>query len=177
MAISKTLVPDSEDVFGKQRVVSFDITPDTSYPTGGYSFTAANLGWSELKGATVIGGNSTSGGYKLHYDTTNKKLMVFRQAGLTPAGTNGSSTVTGNAVVVGGAVGEAIGINPDTNAGVLSKAAATNRTIPIATFLGASLTAPAQTFTGTAVAAGALVEVANAVNLSTSTFRVEFRGV
>jgi hypothetical protein len=98
-------------------------------------------------------------GYKYEYDATNKKLIIRQVAAQTPAGTNAASTVTGNAVVVGGGIGEAIGINPDTNAGVLSKAAATNRTIPITTFLGGALTAPAQTFTGTAQAAGAMAEL------------------
>lgn len=177
MAITKTLVPDSSDVWGKTRVEAYDITLDTSYPTGGYSLPASALGWSQINGAVKLGGNSTAGGYEVHYDTVNAKLMVFRSAGFTPAGTNGTSAVSGNVTVVGGAIGEAIGINPDSNAGVLSKAAATNRTIPIATFLGAAPTAAAQTFTGTAVAAGALAQVSNGVNLSTVTVRVRFEGI
>lgn len=72
-------------------------------------------------------------GYQYQYvrGTTlaNGKLVIFA---------GGGGSVTGNVTVVGGGIGEAIGINPDTNAGVLSKAAATNRTIPIATFLGAA---------------------------------------
>jgi hypothetical protein len=98
-------------------------------------------------------------GYKYEYDYTNKKLIIRQVAAQTPAGTNAASTVTGNVVVKGGGIGEAIGINPDTNAGVLSKGAATDRTIPVATFLGGALTAPAQTFTGTAQAAGPMVEL------------------
>lgn len=88
----------------------------------------------------------------------------IQQKAFTPAGTNGTSTVTGNVVVVGGGIGEAIGINPDSNAGVLSKAAATNRTIPLATFLGGTQTAGAQTFTGTAVAADTLLVSAGTTN-------------
>lgn len=99
----------------------------------------------------------------------------LKQLAFTPAGTSGTSSVTGNVTVVGGGVGEAIGINPDSNAGVLSKAAATNRTIPIATFLGAAPTAGAQTFTGTEVAVDTLIGsagVGTALLKEVSTFGV-----
>lgn len=139
-----------------------------SYTTGGISLNFVTAALSGTKGQTALPGISKQpirasidgiAGYKYEYDRTNKKLIIRQSAGFTPAGTNASSTVTGNVSVVGGGIGEAIGINPDTNAGVLSKAAATTRTIPIATFLGAAPTAGAQTFTGTAVAAGAMAEL------------------
>ena len=168
MAISKTVVPDSEDIWGKHRVKVFDITLDSSYPTGGYSLTATDLHWSQLDSVEVISGNSASGGYVFNWDTVNKKLMAFYgAAGATPAG-----TISGNVTVVGGSIGEAIGINPDSNAGVLSKAAATTRTIPIATFLGA-----APTFTGTAGSAGGLTEVGNGSSLATVVVRARCIGV
>ena len=171
MAITKVRVPDSEDVFGSQRVVSYDITLDTSYPTGGYSFTAATLAWTELKGAVVLGGNSASGAYKLHYDTVNKKLMVFRQAGHTPAGTNSQPSFT---VASAGAIGTnmEVGLSADSAAATFEGGVGitASRTLTTTSPVGTP------TFTGTAVAASALVEVANAVNLSSLTFRVEFRG-
>lgn len=171
MAAVLTLVKDGYDVWGgRTKVQVAQYALDSSYPTGGYSLPATKFGMKAIWNI-IVGhcGGSASAGYQFWYDIVNSKFMVFRSAGFTPAGTNAASTVTGNAVVIGGGVGEAIGINPDTNAGVLSKAAATNRTIPITTFLGGALTAPAQTFTGTAVAAGALVEVANAVSLAALT--------
>lgn len=88
----------------------------------------------------------------------------LQQKAFTPAGTNSTSNVTGNVIVKGGAIGEATGINPDSNAGVLSKAAATDRTIPIATYLGATPSAAAQTFTGTAVSADSLIVSAGTSN-------------
>lgn len=96
-------------------------------------------------------------GFTYAYDRTNKKLIIRASAAITPAGT--IAVTEGAVTVVGGGIGEAIGINPDSNAGVLSKAAATNRTIPRATFLGSATTAA---FTGTAVTAAALAELANA---------------
>ncbi|MDQ3803280.1 MAG: hypothetical protein M3416_05435 [Acidobacteriota bacterium] len=148
------------------RLVFADVAMDNSYAAGGEPISAAELGLPEILGALHLGGDSDAVGYHAHFDTDNNKLMVARTAGHTPAG-----SVGGSATVVGGGIGEAIGINPDSNAGALSKAAATNRTIPLATLLGA-----APTFTGTAVAAAALAEVANGVDLSAVTFRMMFVG-
>ena len=153
---------------GSEMATEGLVTLSGAYATGGVPLTQLALGLSTVNSATF-----EQGAYTFKYDITNEKLLMYRSAGFTPAGTNGTSTVTGNVVVKGGTLGEAIGINPDTNAGVLSKAAASDRTIPIATYLGGTQTAGAQTFTGTAVAAGALVEVANAVSLTgiTTNFR------
>lgn len=124
-----------EHAFGTLAVGASPLT----YATGGLVLSFAGL--DVIKSGAVprevrVWSEPTSGspsGYQYGYvrGTTrdNGKLAILQ---------SGAGTVTGNVTVVGGAIGEAIGINPDTNAGVLSKAAATNRTIPIATFLGAA---------------------------------------
>lgn len=168
MAATITLSGDWLQSVGSEFVTSGTLTLGT-YATGGVQVTPAMVGLGSFIGAPVF----SAPGYAFSWDAANNKVLAYVSAGFTPAGTNGTSAVTGNVTVVGGGIGEAIGINPDTNAGTLSKAAATNRTIPIATFLGAAPTAAAQTFTGTAVAAGALVEVANGVSLAAVT--VQFR--
>jgi hypothetical protein len=189
MALTRVTVPDSEDVFGKQRVVSQDITLDTSYPTGGYSIAPASLGWSEIKGVTIIGGNATAGGYKAHWDTTNKKLMVFTAGGFTPegefTGTAAAQVFTGEALaahshtipVTAGTAGDAV----TNNAGVLESTGGqdlTSNTTSGGTPAGTNSTsAVTGTFTGTAVSAAVLSEVGAATNLSTVQFRVEFRGI
>lgn len=151
--------------FGNIKAWIGQIQFDSSYPTGGESIPATMwqaFGMLGVLGIHVIGiPDATSGGVVVAWNYATLKLMAFRSGGFTPAGTIG-----GNVTVVGGGIGEATGINPDSNAGVLSKAAATNRTIPLATYLGA-----APTFTGTAVAAAALVEVANTTDLSAVTVR------
>jgi hypothetical protein len=167
MAISKSALL-YEDVWGKLRVRAYDVTLDTSYPAGGYG---ASLGFSAIAfgfgptgvifGVLPIAYDADGPLVVLGFDRVNKKLMAFRAGTVTPGG-----TISGNVTVVGGAIGEAVGINPDSNAGVLSKAAATNRTIPIATFLGA-----APTFTGTATGQGSLAEVTAAVSLAAVTVR------
>lgn len=155
MSITVTIV--DEDIWGKTRVILADILLDSSYPTNGYTaalgFTPRAFGLKTIADLLVTGINGAGSGIvQIVFDKTNAKLLAFRTA---------LGTVVGNVTVVGGGIGEAIGINPDTNAGVLSKAAATNRTIPIATFLGAAPT----------IAQGSLAEVTNTTNLSAVTIR------
>jgi hypothetical protein len=169
MSISKTF--RYEDVWGKTPIKIYDVTLDSSYPTNGYTpalgFKPEAFGLKSFLGVKTLSISAAGSGIvAVEYDFLNAKLMAFRVATFTPVG-----TISGNVTVVGGGIGEAIGINPDTNAGVLSKAAATNRTIPIATLLGA-----APTFTGTAQGQVALAEVSNAVNLSAVIVRLLMLG-
>jgi len=102
MAITRVLVPDSEDIVGKHRVVSQDITLDTSYPNDGYSITAASLGWSVIDGMVIIGGNEASGGYQMLWDNVNYKLLAFRSG--AESGTISAPTFTGAAHTLAGTV-------------------------------------------------------------------------
>lgn len=113
---------------------------------------------------------SQANGYVWGFDKATGKFKVFQTATVTPAGTNGASNVTGTVVVGGGAAGTALGITTDDNSGTLTKAAATARNIPIATFLGVIPQAGAQTFTGAATTAAALSEVANDTNVGAADF-------
>lgn len=153
--------------FGAVVASFITVTPDTSYPPGGYALTAAQCKVESplntaagIAGIVNMGGNTAATGYLLYWNSTTGKVMILTDGAGTPAG-----TLSGNVVVKGGAIGEPIGINPDSNAGVLSKAAATDRTIPYATFLGGALA-----FTGTPGAAGPMQDLAGATNLSTAVF-------
>ncbi len=175
------------------------------YATGGVAVTPAQVGLGSFIGAPSF----SAQGYTFAFVAATNKVLAYVSAGFTPAGsgtaaaqtftgesytpagTNAPSSVTGSVVVKGGGIGEATGINPDSTSGVLSKAAATDRAIPIATYLGVVPAAGAQTFTGsahtlagtnatsavtftgTAVPAAALIEVANGVDLSAVT--INFR--
>lgn len=136
------------------------------YATGGFVISPPRVAMGQIHGVIPIGFDTDAQGYVIQWNFQTGKLMVFQSAGFTPAG-----TISGNVVVKGGGIGEAIGINPDSVAGVLSKAAATDRTIPYATFLGGALT-----IAGTAVAKAALVEVSNGVDLSALTAHLMFIG-
>jgi len=145
-----------EFVWNKLYIRIYDITLAV-YATNGYTaalgFAPRNYALKTILGINQIGAaGAASIGLRVVFDSLNNKLLAVRTA---------AGTLTGNVVVVGGGIGEAIGINPDSNAGVLSKAAATNRTISIATFLGGAQT----------IAQGAFAEVANGVDLTTSIVR------
>lgn len=94
---------------------------------------------------------SSENGYFLSFNKATGKFKAWRYGG---------GTTAGNITVGGGAAGEALGITPDTNAGALTKAAATARAIPIATLFGAAPTVPA----------AAMTEVADDVDLGTFDF-------
>lgn len=64
-----------------------------TYTTGGESITRDVLGL----GRTDFFIAQPEQGYDFEYDYTNQKLKVFNSAGFTPAGTNGTSAVTGTA--------------------------------------------------------------------------------
>ena len=130
------------DLAGSKNVVRGTIAFDSSYPTGGESLTPANVGLSTITNLSV----SPKSGYTFEYDYTNQKLLAYLSAGFTPAGTNGTSAVTGtaaaqtftgsvlsdhahNVLVKGGASGgidEPIGVEGTDQ---LAKDAATDRTI------------------------------------------------
>lgn len=197
MAITKTLVPDSTDIWGKHRVESYDLALDTSYPTGGYSIPASSLGWSEITEVLFGGESGSTKGYHPVWDTANKKLMLFRSAGVTPAGTVAAPTFTGDALAAHRhslflnqadvADGAGTRVNAATNLiGANSGAdisvagvADTSSHGGIVDVTGGTPTGTnsAPAFTGTAVAATNLVQVSNAVNVSAVTIRAKFIGI
>ncbi len=172
MAITLSRVKDAEDVWGKHRTVLYDITLDSSYPTGGEAITPREVGLSIIKGAQVMGiKDATSGGVVVQWDYDSQKLMAFRSAGFTPAGTNSKPSFT---VEASGSIGSnmEVGLSADSNAATfeggtgITAARTLTTTSPVGT----------PTFTGTAVAAASLVEVSAGVSLASVTVRVLFYG-
>lgn len=158
----------SKDTAGIRQRRLLDFTGPASYTTGGETLAANSVGLGTIEHCpdfTISDGTSV---YLARYNRTTGKLQVYTSVA---AGGAITGTVAGNVVVKGSGIGEAIGINPDSNAGVLSKAAATDRTIPVATFLGGSLTV-----SGTAAGGTGLNEVSAATNLSTFVGRCEVIG-
>lgn len=155
MALTIGLTGDWMQSSGSQRATSGTITFDSSYATGGESLTAANIGLGRI---SFIEFNQGQSGYTFQYDYANSKVLVFRSAGFTPAGTNTAPTIT-------------TGTSATTTAPVYTNGGALTQTTGAAGITGVQ----APTFTGTAVAAAAQVEVANAVDLSALV--VKFRAV
>lgn len=154
MGLTVSLV--REGVTGDLRWAAADITFDSSYPTGGESLTAADLGFTAAEPYAqiikLVAGHK--GGYTFDYDYTNHKLIAYLAGAHTHdlflknadqadgAGTRVNATTdklgqnTGDVTVHGQAAGAS------AHGGVLG------------------------------VAAAALAEVGNTISLSTVTVRV-----
>lgn len=81
MALTLTAVANGAYVVGNKKFRTYDVTFDSSYPTGGESLTPANVGLKKI--VQVIGDGTftaTEGGttgVQVSYDYTNKKLQAF----------------------------------------------------------------------------------------------------
>jgi hypothetical protein len=106
MALVFTKVPDGSDVWGKTRTELFDVTLDTSYPTGGTTITPANVGMRTIHSAECVGGNAASKVLMYAFDTTTtpgsaKLLCLFPSGGGAAAPTTVvDPALTGGAVAV-----------------------------------------------------------------------------
>ena len=80
MAVTVAEIYDSQafvpELKNGQLCGLFNVTLDSSYPTGGEDLTEADLGLPA--GATVSGAiASATGGYVAHYDHANDKLIMY----------------------------------------------------------------------------------------------------
>jgi len=82
IATSSAGVEFERGVPGDMQYRVFEITFDSSYPTGGESMTAADIGFSKIEFITFAGGD---GGYVFDYDFANSKVIVYRSAGSAAA--------------------------------------------------------------------------------------------
>lgn len=76
---------------GSQRVVFGRVSFDSSYPTGGELVTPGLLGLNTISQILI----PINSGLAFGYDVTNKKILAYQSGGVTPAGTNSTSAVTG----------------------------------------------------------------------------------
>lgn len=74
MALTVTLSGDWMESIGNKRAVRATIAFDSSYPTGGESLTAANLGLGTIEYIRI----DPKAGYVFEYDYTNKKVLAYR---------------------------------------------------------------------------------------------------
>lgn len=84
IALVHSEVPNSH--MSNARVVMIAMTPDNSYPTGGYSMPAGSFGLTQIyqvhcsvRGSTT----AANAGYVAAYDYTNAKVQLFRQSAAT----------------------------------------------------------------------------------------------
>jgi hypothetical protein len=183
MALTYRFVEDS--VLGNWQGKLFNITLDTSYPTGGYLIapTKVQLGKTIL-GVQILAVNAAGSGIvQVSWDYANNKLMAFRVATFTPAGTVAAPTFTGAAH----AHDMVFKANPAANAVTMAANSLRNATAGDLTVAGAGADGGIQNttatgtnsvpaFTGGAQGQIAFAQVSNAVNLSAVTVRCLFIG-
>lgn len=81
MAATVSRVPDEANVsVGPIPVTSITVTGDTSYPTGGYSITAASLGMKAILGMAPLGNNTAAAGFEANWNTQTGKLQFYSGA-------------------------------------------------------------------------------------------------
>lgn len=167
MALSSTAVQNGlpEDKWGKCRIMARDVTFDASYPTGGEALPPSMFGMEEITGVSIIGYDADAAPYVVRYNYATGKLMVFSAGGFTPGGTISapSFTVTKGAILAS----SELGLSADA-----ATATVNNNTIAATLELVDNTPVGVPVFTGDAVAAASLAEVAAATDLSTLTIRV-----
>ena len=78
--ISRVSTPTHQPtVFGNMHVVFVDLTFDNSYPTGGESFVADDIG---LRTILYVSHVPVVGGFPVVYDYTNGKFLAYDQSGV-----------------------------------------------------------------------------------------------
>lgn len=76
----------AEDVFGRHRVRLVTVTFDSSYPTGGESFTPADVGLSQIDAVFVSPDSNAAGGHTVQYDYTAETLKVYVEEAVAAGG-------------------------------------------------------------------------------------------
>ena len=88
-------------VFGDRRVTQTDVVFDSSYPTGGESLTASDLGLTYVDFAIAkVKVNGTGSVVNVTYDIANKKLIAYTAAAEV-ADTTDISAVTATVTAFG----------------------------------------------------------------------------
>lgn len=90
MAITLREVPGAEGISGKVRERYYDVTLDTSYPTGGYAIDAKSVGLLNIFGAEVIGSALVAGTAKTTdflpaWDFKTSKFQLFQNLAVAAA--------------------------------------------------------------------------------------------
>ena len=76
--------PVSDNVAGRLHLKTVTITGDSSYPTGGYALTPAQVGFTSI--VAVLFSDASALGVQATYDYTNQKVKLFwTGAGLSAA--------------------------------------------------------------------------------------------
>lgn len=191
MAATFYRIQDSEDVWGKHRVIAYDILLDTYNLTNGIVINAGDVGLVRITGAQIVGSNKAGGavhpcldfGTLTGSEQSSVALRLFNPTGgatapatlTAPVGTmGGSATAAAQTVTMGGT---ATGTIPGGATPVTSTSAQPAVSVPATglTATAGTSAVPASGLTA-ALTGGIGKEVANATDVSTLTYRVLFFG-
>lgn len=169
MALTFAPVNNAVGTPGTFRETVYDVTLDSSYPTGGEAISGKDVGLFSIYGLEAIGVSTVAGtapttGYTFQWDFKNGKLQVFSSGG--SVGAHSHSLLLKNAAVVDGATTR-------VNAGTNLLGANTGSDITVA---GGGANGGVQAATPTFTPA-ANAEVANGTDLSTIVIRVRVAGI
>lgn len=142
---------------GSETSTTGTLTFSGTYTTGGESILPAKLGLGTI---TMVDFIQAEDGYVFKWDKANNKVLIYTSAGFTPAGTIAKPTFT----VTKGAIlaSSELGLSADATSATVNN----NTIASTLTLLAANSPVNAPAFTGTAVAAGALAQLANAASLT-----------
>lgn len=111
MALTVTKTGDWQITAGNVRMSRVAIAFDASYPTGGESLTAADLGLRVIDFISI----QPQSGFVFEYDYTNNKVLAYSQG--AAHATAGSATLDDYAVTAGPGVTSGISISREASAG------------------------------------------------------------
>lgn len=111
MGLTVTKTGDWQIIAGNARMCKVQIAFDSSYPTGGESLTAADLGLKTIDFISIQAKN----GLVFEYDYTNFKVLAFTQGILV--GTAGSATLDDYPVTAGPGVTGSLSVSFDNAIG------------------------------------------------------------
>jgi hypothetical protein len=155
-----------ETAFGSKRVVEFDIVLG-AYTGGGTGVAVSPMEFG-MRNVDIVLIEPGTDGYIYEYDYTNKSMKVYMAGGVAFSATVSAPAITvtgaGTTIIGGSATGVALRLSDATTSAKLSKAAATNRTIPLATLgvaIASGVLATSPTFAAT-TAQSSLAELASA---------------
>ena len=97
--MSLTITNREYAVFGSKRVIFCDIAFDSSYPTGGESLTASDIGLSVVEAVFTL----TKSGYIFDYDYANEKLKAYYPSAGEESHTHAFGTLADAASAAGSA--------------------------------------------------------------------------
>ena len=156
-------------VVGDRKVVFFDADFDNSYPTGGESLTAADLGLNTVHSLFA----EPAGGYSFEYDHANSKLKVFGTltgtVTINPASLAAGAVANETVTVTGLATTDVVAVRPpvtiEAGIHVLSSDVSAANTLRVRVFNSTAGTVDPASASWTYVVQGRK-EVLNATDLS-----------